>query len=114
MKKIIIILVMLLLVFSLFGESLNDYSIWTKENFPYIYTSIKAYSIYNWGDNPELVSVEINKQCGYLYKSLAILNEDPDPEIKEAISVAVNIVMNMGLPLDWKLVYDNVLYIKNN
>ena len=114
MKKIIIVLLLLLVAFSLNAESLNEYALWAKEASLEIYNSITAYAIYTWGDNPALVITEINFQCYYLYSCLFILNDNPEPEIRELIISYLSIITNDGLPIDWKWVYDDVIFLQEN
>ena len=64
MKKTIIIFTVLLLTFVIFGEGLNSYASFIKNNYPVEYeNTIKKYAVGEWKKDYPMIVYEINTQA---------------------------------------------------
>ena len=110
MKKIIIVLVLLLMAFSLCSaEDLDEFAFWAKE-IPTMYEAIEDYAVSTWEGLPDLVIKEINHQSYYMYMSAYVVDiySILYPEVKEYMSNVIDGIVNNGWLMDWKLVYEDL------
>lgn len=112
MKKIIIVLVLLVMAFSLFAEDLDEFAFWAKE-IPIMYEAIKDYAISEWGSNADLVIKEVNSQSYYMFLAVQIVDNNPTHlEIQEYISLVIANIVNDGWVVDWAVVWNYLLKIE--
>ena len=105
MKKIIIVLVMLLLVFSLFGVELDFWALEIKREVPEMYEYVKEYSIKEWSGQADLIIQEINSQSYYLFAVLKTYKYYDIPEIREYINKVIYDLVNNNVLVDWSEVF---------
>jgi len=109
MKKVLIVLVMLMLAFSLCAEDLNEYAYWAKE-IPSMYEAIKEYAIEEWDGNADLVIKEINFQSYFMFLSVQIVDNNPgNLEIQQSISFVIDFIVNEDWVFDWAIVWNDLL-----
>ena len=109
MKKIIIVLVLLLMAFSLCAENLDEFAAWAKE-IPTMYEAIKYYAIEEWEGNADLVIKEINSQSYYMFLAVQIVDNNPDNlEIQQSISFVIDFIVNEDWVFDWAIVWNDLL-----